>query len=291
MSEEKLPVESDETSPVEARGQSVGVINERKLLRKIDLRILPGLGVLLLLSFLDQGNGILFPSFPSLASAHFFSVGNARIEGLLADTHMSTYLLGIHATSARLSSQFKTSWKSIPYGTGRLLRWWYTIPGSMHPRPQVHLSTILASDSHSRVGHHLHPHGSYPKLRGIRHRPCIFGYCTKRILFWSRVLSEHVVQAKRTTLSPRFDNLHRQYWWCIWRVVCKLCSTLPLGGAHNTSGIRPCQDEGNRGLRWMEVDLHNREYFSAGSRHGANSTVLGGFVDRRHSCRCLFLHL
>ena len=60
MSEGKHPLESDESNPIEAREQSVDVINERKLLRKIDLRILPGLAVLLLLSFLDQGNGKIF---------------------------------------------------------------------------------------------------------------------------------------------------------------------------------------------------------------------------------------
>ena len=35
----------------------------------------------------------------------------------------------------------------------------------------------------------------------------------------------------------------------------------PRENAHNASGIRHCQNEGNRGIRWMEVDLHNRECF------------------------------
>lgn len=33
------------------------VINEKKLLRKIDLRLLPAVGLLYLLSFLDRSNG------------------------------------------------------------------------------------------------------------------------------------------------------------------------------------------------------------------------------------------
>ncbi|OTA63346.1 MFS general substrate transporter [Hypoxylon sp. EC38] len=55
-------------------------INEVALLRKLDLRLLPAVGVLYLLSFLDRSN-----------------VGNARIEGLLNDVHMTgnQYLTGL----------------------------------------------------------------------------------------------------------------------------------------------------------------------------------------------------
>lgn len=55
-------------------------VNERALVRKIDLRILPALTTLYLLSFLDRSN-----------------VGNARIEGLTDDLHMTgdQYLTGL----------------------------------------------------------------------------------------------------------------------------------------------------------------------------------------------------
>ncbi|KAK4226044.1 major facilitator superfamily domain-containing protein [Podospora fimiseda] len=55
-------------------------INERWLLRKLDVRLLPAVGILYLLSFLDRSN-----------------VGNARIEGLTGDLHMSgnQYLTGL----------------------------------------------------------------------------------------------------------------------------------------------------------------------------------------------------
>jgi len=55
-------------------------INERALLRKIDWRLLPAVGILYLLSFLDRSN-----------------VGNARIEGLATDLHMTgnQYLTGL----------------------------------------------------------------------------------------------------------------------------------------------------------------------------------------------------
>lgn len=55
-------------------------INENALLRKIDLRLLPAVGILYLLSFLDRSN-----------------VANARIEGLADDLGMSgnQYLTGL----------------------------------------------------------------------------------------------------------------------------------------------------------------------------------------------------
>ncbi|OTB03889.1 hypothetical protein M426DRAFT_12182 [Hypoxylon sp. CI-4A] len=64
-------------SDTEAAGPK---INERALLRKLDLRLLPAVGILYLLSFLDRSN-----------------VGNARIEGLLNDVHSTgnQYLTGL----------------------------------------------------------------------------------------------------------------------------------------------------------------------------------------------------
>ncbi len=55
-------------------------INERALLRKLDRTLLPALTLLYLLSFLDRSN-----------------VGNARIEGLATDLHMTgdAYLTGL----------------------------------------------------------------------------------------------------------------------------------------------------------------------------------------------------
>ena len=47
-------------------------IDEKKLVRKIDIRLLPGVAVLYLLSFLDRSN-----------------VANARVEGLTTDIKMS----------------------------------------------------------------------------------------------------------------------------------------------------------------------------------------------------------
>jgi len=55
-------------------------ISEKKLLRKLDLHLLPGVCILYLLSFLDRSN-----------------VANARLEGLATDLHMTgnEYLTGL----------------------------------------------------------------------------------------------------------------------------------------------------------------------------------------------------
>ena len=47
-------------------------LDEKKILRKMDLRLIPMLALLYLLSFLDRGN-----------------IGNAKIEGLVEDLHMT----------------------------------------------------------------------------------------------------------------------------------------------------------------------------------------------------------
>jgi sugar phosphate permease len=47
-------------------------LDEKKILRKMDIRLIPMLALLYLLSFLDRGN-----------------IGNAKIEGLIEDLHMT----------------------------------------------------------------------------------------------------------------------------------------------------------------------------------------------------------
>ena len=96
MSEEKERVKIDETSPTQAAEEGCDAIDEKKLLRKIDLNLLPGVTFLFLLSFMDRSNGNLSPSLLRSPSSHCFSVGNARIEGLAADTHMSASLPNFH---------------------------------------------------------------------------------------------------------------------------------------------------------------------------------------------------
>ena len=56
-------------------------IDEEKTLRKMDVRLIPALAVLYLLAFLDRGN-----------------IGNAKIQGLTRDLHLSTNGYNIAST-------------------------------------------------------------------------------------------------------------------------------------------------------------------------------------------------
>ncbi|KAI3319487.1 MFS general substrate transporter [Xylariaceae sp. AK1471] len=81
MTTEGEKAEGVSQSPEVSDSETAGaVINEKALLRKIDAYLLPAVGILYLLSFLDRSN-----------------VGNARIEGLLTDLHMTgdQYLIGL----------------------------------------------------------------------------------------------------------------------------------------------------------------------------------------------------
>jgi hypothetical protein len=76
----KYGADLDPASASELEDLGSGAVNERSLLRKLDWRLLPAVGILYLLSFLDRSN-----------------VGNARIEGLATDLHMTgnQYLTGL----------------------------------------------------------------------------------------------------------------------------------------------------------------------------------------------------
>ena len=64
MSKEKEQI--NEIGPVQATEEGSDVIDEKKLLRKIDWHLIPGLTVLFLLSFLDRSNGSPSLSFSFL---------------------------------------------------------------------------------------------------------------------------------------------------------------------------------------------------------------------------------
>ncbi|OJZ88567.1 hypothetical protein ASPFODRAFT_129777 [Aspergillus luchuensis CBS 106.47] len=72
-------IEADEKAASPSTS-SITNINEKALLRKLDFRLLPPLTILYLLSFLDRSN-----------------VGNARLEGMATEIHMSgdQYLTGL----------------------------------------------------------------------------------------------------------------------------------------------------------------------------------------------------
>lgn len=66
----KEPKEHDSNS--EGHDDDFSGIDEKKTLRKMDVRLIPALAVLYLLAFLDRGN-----------------IGNAKIQGLTKDLNLS----------------------------------------------------------------------------------------------------------------------------------------------------------------------------------------------------------
>jgi hypothetical protein len=76
---EKLPTDRDSNS---AEGDiDFSGVDEAKTLRKMDIRLIPVLAVLYLLAFLDRGN-----------------IGNAKIQGLTRDLHLSANGYNIAST-------------------------------------------------------------------------------------------------------------------------------------------------------------------------------------------------
>jgi hypothetical protein len=69
--EEKVAFEQALNS-AEQRNVDFSGVDEKKTLRKMDIRLIPALAVLYLLAFLDRGN-----------------IGNAKIQGLTRDLHLS----------------------------------------------------------------------------------------------------------------------------------------------------------------------------------------------------------
>lgn len=80
LQDEKAGPPIDGAQSESSRDEESSSINEKALLRKLDLRLLPAVSVLYLLSFLDRSN-----------------VANARIEGLTTDLNMTgnQYLTGL----------------------------------------------------------------------------------------------------------------------------------------------------------------------------------------------------
>ena len=71
LAEAQNPVSNESFDREGLSAEELG-INEKALLRRLDYKLLPALTLLYLLSFLDRSN-----------------VGNARLEGLTTDLHMT----------------------------------------------------------------------------------------------------------------------------------------------------------------------------------------------------------
>ena len=71
MPKEKAQNRLGEMNSVQAKEEGGDMIDEKKLLRKLDWHLVPGLTVLFLLSFLDRSNGTLSLSLPCLQLTFF----------------------------------------------------------------------------------------------------------------------------------------------------------------------------------------------------------------------------
>ncbi len=63
-------------------------IDEKALVRRLDLKLLPPLTLLYLLSFLDRSNSKLTRAI-RLSIANLLVVGNAKLDGLTTDLHIT----------------------------------------------------------------------------------------------------------------------------------------------------------------------------------------------------------
>jgi len=107
MSSEKEHFAFDETRPIQVTEEGGDAIDEKKLLRKLDWHLVPGVTVLFLLSFLDRSNGIPTFSFPSSAFLSLpFSWKCSHRGSRRRHTHECVFLQ--HPQSIPPSPQFKT---------------------------------------------------------------------------------------------------------------------------------------------------------------------------------------
>lgn len=73
MAEEKEEIKFEETASDDVASDENGdVIDEKRLLRKLDWHLIPGPALLLLLSFMDRGNGSTFRHLSHFAFHQFF---------------------------------------------------------------------------------------------------------------------------------------------------------------------------------------------------------------------------
>lgn len=114
-------------------------LDEKKILRKMDLRLIPMLALLYLLSFLDRGN-----------------IGNAKIEGLTEDLGMSgsqyNWCLTVNNPPAPpLYIKLPTSKMTDMLNVGILLHI-RRLRSALEPTPQETPAIDLASDDNGSVG-------------------------------------------------------------------------------------------------------------------------------------------
>jgi hypothetical protein len=109
-----------------------GSINEKKLLRTLDLRLLPAVSILYLLSFLDRSNGT-----PS---------------SLQRDPGTYLTLYSGQCPYRRFNEGSRDDRQSVPHWPDSLLHWLRPLRNPVQHRPQAHNAQILASNAYISMG-------------------------------------------------------------------------------------------------------------------------------------------
>lgn len=130
-------------------------INEKKLVRKIDLVLLPAIAVLYLLSFLDRSN-----------------VANARVEGLAEDLDISTSeeKTSTDHLMVLLGLTYFPSWQSVFDRSDPFLRRICHIRDTMQYHFEAYHSALLVTDLDDCVRHRSDTDGSGREYDWILHR-------------------------------------------------------------------------------------------------------------------------
>lgn len=180
--ETKLREDADPASASEREEIDHGAVNEKALLRKIDWRLLPAVGILYLLSFLDRSN-----------------VGNARIEGLADDlgmtgnqylTGLTLYFIGYVLFEVRPPNSTPIAILLCCALVPNPLR---NIPDTMQHHSQADHPSVLASVLDGRVGCRLDIDGHRPEPIGLLRRPLFPWRRRVWTLSWCCVLLLNVV--------------------------------------------------------------------------------------------------
>jgi hypothetical protein len=125
--------------------ETVHSINEKQLLRRLDLRLLPAVSILYLLSFLDRSNGT-----PCL-HPHLISTNSHSRKR----THRRPY------------NRFKDDRKPVSHWTDTVLHRLRLIRITVQHHPQADDPQVLAPYADDCVGHCRHVDGCYAKFGGI----------------------------------------------------------------------------------------------------------------------------
>jgi hypothetical protein len=99
------PQAIDKKEAVDSDVESTTTVNEKSLLRKLDLKLLPAVSILYLLSFLDRSN-----------------VGNARVEGLTTGIQLFCY-----DDTANAKTRPSHDGKPVPHWPHSVLCWLRTL--------------------------------------------------------------------------------------------------------------------------------------------------------------------